>query len=801
MTLCIKKPYYFLMMYLQKFLAPFRFLFFFFLFSFHQVSAQSGFSGKVVDAQAQPIAGAVLHLLNTNQTAVTRQDGSFSFSYPYQGNFLVRIEAAGYASITRPLSLPASAELRFTLEPSIRQLDEVIVTAEKREEIAQRLPLSISVLSSRQVADYRLWDAKELTAIVPNLYAADPGDKRNVTSLRGIATTSYDPAVATYVDGVNQFGLDTYIGQLFDVERIEVLRGPQGTLYGRNAMAGVINVITRKPRNQAEGFAEVFVGNHNQQRYSAGIRLPLVRNKLFFGAAGLYDKRDGFYMNEFNNSSYDKQHSTTGNYYLNFLPHEKWSFLLNVKHNHNRNNGPFPLVFGDAVAAGYRLNQNATTRLMDDVFNASFSINHTASRFNLSAQTAYQSNYRFYSDPIDADFSPIDGISIINNYGRDWNRVQVLTQEIRLSSSDQTTSPLKWTAGTYLFRQKNPVKQATHFGSDAAMVGVPDNNFSLINTTDGQSSGIAFYGQATYRIAPKLNLTAGARYDYEEKKQSVVGEYQKAPDPAFVIIPDTSAAASFRAFSPRLSVDFPIAEGRLLFLTYSKGFRSGGLTPLSSDPSQPHLFAFKPEHSHNLELGTRNSLFGKRVFLNVTAFYTTVTDVQVPTLVLPDAVTITRNTGELRSRGFEAELNATPLSGLEVHYNFGWNKARFKTLKLAQGGSEIDLQDKRQIFTPELTSMLAVQYSLPLNRAKTTAVVARGEWRYLGRQYFDLANTITQPAYHLFHARAGVHFRKLALMFWGRNLGDERYISYAYDFGAAHLGDPLTYGASLSVRF
>lgn len=789
------------MMMLRKLFTPARFLFFIFLFSFSFIAAQSGLSGRVVDATAQPVAGAVVHLLNTNQTAVTRSDGSFTLPAAYQGNFLVRVEAAGYASITRPLTLPASGDLSFVLEPSVRQLDEVIVTAEKREEEVQRIPVSISVLSARQVAEYRLWDAKDLTAIVPNLYAADPGDKRNVTSLRGIATTSYDPAVATYVDGVNQFGLDTYIGQLFDVERIEVLRGPQGTLYGRNAMAGVINIITRKPRNRAEGFAEVFIGNHGQQRYGAGIRIPVVPDKLFFGAAGLFDKRDGFYTNEFNNGQYDKQHSTTGNYYLNFLPHEKWSFLVNVKHNHNRNNGPFPLVFGDAIDAGYRLNQNATTTLMDDVLNASFSINHAANGVNLNAQTAYQSNYRFYSDPIDADFSPIDGISIINNYGRDWNRVRVLTQEIRLSSADRTTSPLKWTAGTYLFRQQNPVKQATYFGADAAMVGAPDNNFSLINSTEGQSSGIAFYGQATYRIANLLNLTAGARYDHEKKEQSVVGEYQKAPDPAFVIVPDTSATARFRAFSPRLSIDFPVGENRLLFLTYSKGFRPGGFTSLSSDPSQPPLFAFKPEQSHNLELGAKNSFFGNRLFLNLTAFYTTVTDVQVPTLVLPDAVTITRNTGVLRSRGVEAEVHATPLQGLEVHYNFGWNNARFKTLKLAQGGTEVDLQDKRQIFTPDLTSMLALQYSLPLNPAKTTSLVARGEWRYLGRQYFDLANTITQPAYHLFHARGGVHLRRWALMLWGRNLGNERYISYAYDFGAAHLGDPLTYGASLSLRF
>lgn len=773
---------------------------FFFVYSFN-AAAQTVLQGRVLDAAAQPVTGAVVHLLNTNLSAATGADGSFSLRHFASGNYLIRIEAAGYAGITRNISLPAAADLSYVLEPSAQQLDEVVVTAQKREEAAQRLPVSISVLSGRQVTDFRLWDAKDLAAIVPNLYAADPGDKRNVSSLRGITTTSYDPAVATYVDGVNQFGLDTYIGQLFDVERIEVLRGPQGTLYGRNSMAGVVNIITRKPRNTTEGFAEAFIGNHNQQRFGAGIRTPLVSNKLFVGVAGLFDKREGYYTNEFNNRSYDRQHSVTGNYYVNFLPRESWSFLLNAKHNNNRNNGPFPLVFGDAFSAGYRLNQNATTKLVDDLFNGSLSVNHTAPAFNLSAQTSYQSNYRYYTEPIDADFSPIDGISIINNYGRDWNRVEVLSQEIRLTSSDRQPKPLQWTAGTYLFRQNNPVQQATYFGADAQMLGVPDSNFSLINRSKGKSSGIAFFGQAIFPVAPRLRLTAGARYDRERREQSVSGSYEKAPDPAFVTVPDTSATARFQAFSPRLSFDYSITANQLLFVTYSRGYRAGGLTPLSSDPSQPHLVAFDPEYSNNIELGIKNTLLANRLFFNITAFYTTVTDVQVPTLVLPDAVTITRNTGQLRSRGIEAELHAFVVSGMEVQYNFGWNKARFKTLKLSQNGSETNLQNRHQIFTPDFTSMLAVQYSLPLNSRKTASLVARAEWRYLGRQYFDLANTITQPAYHLFHARGGVHFRKLAVMLWGRNLGDTRYISYAYDFGAAHLGDPLTYGASVSLQF
>ncbi|MFN2458587.1 MAG: TonB-dependent receptor, partial [Chitinophagaceae bacterium] len=416
---------------------------------------------------------------------------------------------------------------------------------------------------------------------------------------------------------------------------------------------------------------------------------------------------------------------------------------------------------------------------------------------------AYQSNHRYYTDPIDADFSPLDAISIINNYGKGWNNVKVATQEFTFSSPAATTAPLKWIAGTYLFYQNNPVKQTTRFGKDAMMLGMPDKSFSLINTTKTKGSGGALYGQATYNFNEKIDLTAGLRYDYEHKKQSVLGEYQKDPNrnSVFAFRSDTSATANFNALSPKLSVAYHSSENNTLFVTYSKGYRAGGLTPLSSDPSQPPLFAFKPEYSNNIEAGSKNKLLNNRLLLNVTAFYSTITDVQVPTLVLPDAVTITRNTGELTSKGVEMELNTALLKGLEFNYSFGYTDATYKEFKVAQGGTEVNLRGKRQIFTPEITSLLATQYNFSVNKKQTMHLVIRGEWKYLGRQYFDLANTIVQPSYSLFNTRLGIATKKFSLMFWGRNMSDKRYISYGYDFGAIHLGDPKTYGIAISTRF
>jgi iron complex outermembrane recepter protein len=783
-------------------------LHFFILFALPSLAQQSlSLSGKITDKSSSPVQGASVHVLNSNLGAITDAGGHFTITSISTGKYIIEITAIGYASVSQAVSVSSgkSEEITIQLADIYGQLDEVLVSAQKKEENLQQVPFSISALTARQVKDYRLWNNKELTAIIPNLYSNNSGDNRNVTSVRGIATTSYEPAVVTYIDGVNQFSLDTYIAQLLDVERIEVLRGPQGALYGRNAMGGVINIITKQPSNTPSGYAELNTGNYGHQRYAMGIRSPIVKNKIFVGVSALYDARKGYYTNTFNNTSFDRQNSFTGNYFVKYLATSKLAFTMNVKHYNGRNKGPFPLVFGKdaAFADPFKLNQNATTTMRDDVFNGSLSANYSGNKFNFSSQTAFQNNWRLYETPIDGDFSPIDGVTIINNYGKPWNNVKVFTQEFKFSSPAGNASPFKWTAGSFIFHQDNPNKQATRFGKDAAMLGSPDSMFSLINTAKGKSTGIAFYGQGTYSINDKLDLIAGLRYDRETKKQSVKGEYQHDPnpDPLFDYRPDTSAKASFSAFSPKLGLSYKLSANSNLYGTYSRGYRAGGFTQLSSDPSQPPLFAYEPEFSNNFEVGVKNDFLQKRLRINLSAFYTNVENVQVPTLVLPDAITIIRNAGKLTTKGIEADVSATASKGLELEYHFGWNNAEYKTLKLSQNGQEADLAGNKQIFTPDVTSMFAAQYTYQPGGKHALKLIVRGEWIHLGKQYFDLANTISQDAYSLFNTRFGIAAKNAEFMFWARNIGNTKYIAYAYDFGGVHLGNPGTYGLSVGLRF
>ncbi len=765
---------------------------------------QTRIDGTVTDSKGQSVASATIHLLNTEITVISDTSGHFSILRLASGRYTVQISAIGYTTLAQSVTVVKGENaFGFRLVGNLLQLDAVTVTADKKEELLQNVPVSVTAISAKQVEDYRLWDIKDITGIVPNLYSGNSGDGRNVTSIRGITTTSYDPAVATYIDGVNQFSLDTYIPELSDIERIEVLRGPQGTLFGRNAMGGVINIITKQPTNTMHGFAEVDLGNYDQQRYSAGFRAPLVNDVLFVGASGMYNKRDGFYTNDFNNSSYDRQHGFTGNYYLKYLPGARWSLTANLKQQDNRNWGAFPLVNSAAQAFSqpYHLDQNAIGEMIDNTLDASLAIKHTGAAVDLTAQTSWQHNYRYYNPSVDGDFSPADAVTIINDYGHAWNNVQVFTQEIRLSSADSRTSPLSWTAGAYFFHQYEPNKQATHFGADAALVGSPETDFSSIDVTKAKNTGVAGYGQINFAVTKQLELIAGLRYDYEHRYLNVEGLYQPDGQSAIVSTPDTAAALHFGAVSPKVGVKYTLSDRNMVFATYNRGYRPGGLTQLSTDPTQPPLFPYHPEYSNNIELGIKNNWLDHKLQVNVTAFLSHVNNAQVPTLILPAAITVTRNTGKLISKGAELEASANPVKGLQIDYSFGYTDAHYQSLNLSENGAAIDLAGKKQIFTPDATSMLAPQYSVLLNAREDLRLIIRGEWYWLGRQYFDLENTISQRPYSKLNARVGVSTKHLQLFVWARNLTDTKYIEYAYDFGAVHLADPRTYGVTIKTLF
>lgn len=781
-------------------------------------------SGRITAQSGEGVPGATVRVLNTGLGTTSDPTGNFSLPNLPVGRFTLAVSAVGFASQTLPVSVGETGDkpLTISLVEAANALEEVVVSAEKSEQRANRVPLSLSTFSAKQVADYRLWNLKDLTGLIPNFYSDNPGDDKNVMSVRGITSASFDQPIAVYLDGVNQFRLSTAIPQLSDVERIEILRGPQGTLYGRNAMGGVINIITRQPTNQTTGYIEASAGSFGIQRYTVGIRTPLVRNKLFLGASFLTDVRRGYFINKFDNSNFDRNQSLTGNYSLRWVASPKFTATVNVKHFNRQNRGSYPLVpyasaFVDSLR--HRVNLNAIATDTDNTLFTSATLNYYGRTVDVTTISGYQQATRYYSGAIDADvqlpfaLQSQDVNSIVIRPDNGQNTFRSFSQEIRASSVAKSVSPLTWTAGLYLFNNRYPTTQTLLAGADAGKFGQPGAPYSVVTTSLADGMGYALFGQAGYRITPALTLTAGLRYDNERQTLTVGSQFVKG---AFVQTTrkDTSATTQFSALQPKVTLAYQSSENQLAYATFSRGYRVGGLSQIGFDPSDVPLIAFRPEFSNNYEAGYKTTLFNNRLRANVAVFYITVADAQVPTLVPSLGFrTATTNAGNFSSKGAELELSATPVRGLQLDWNTGIVNATYSTLSVPvtvfeNGKSQKvsrDFAGNRQIQTPAYTSMLAGQYSRPINDnlplARQLSAVVRAEWKAIGKQYFDLPNRYSQEAYSLVNLRAGVSARYWSLMVWGRNVGNATYIGYGYNFGAVTLGAPRTWGVTLAGRF
>ena len=767
----------------------------------------TGFSQETIkltisakNKQGVKVEGIEVSFLNFNRLADVNANKGVEYNNLTKGYYELLISAEGYASVIWKGVLDKSQELSMLMESNSIKLDEVVVNSDKKQANILNTPGSITSINAKQVRDMRIWEISDLSGFAPNLFISNSGDNRNVTGIRGMVTTSYDQSVATYVDGVAQFNLDTYIPQLNEIESIDIIRGAQGTFYGRNAMGGVINITTKKPTNAKQISAGVQFGNYGQKRINAAVNAPIIKNKLFLGVSALHDAKNGFYTNEFLNKKFDNQQQTMLNLQMKYFVGKGWSVQADLKQYTAKNDGAFPLV-NDMKALfekPYTLSQNLTSSMRDKSGNASIVVKHKGKKTDITLQHARQRNYRYYENTLDADFSPADIVGIFNNYGKDFNTVNAVTNELRFNSvKSSPDAAFEWSAGIFQFTQKSPTKQATAFGNDAGLFGVPDKNFSIISINKGENIGLAAYGHMSYKVNDKVSVNGGMRIDRENRQLTIGSEYEKQPRPAFPLMKDTTGKSSFGAFSPKLGIQYQLNAHELMYLSFSRGFRSGGLTSISSDPSQIPLSAYNPEFSNMFEAGIKGKDKNIQFRYAIAVFYNKVMDIQTPLLVLPDAVTIIQNAGEMNAWGMEVEMELKLAKGLSVQYSGGLTSAKYAVLGVVSNGSQVDLSGNKQVFTPSSTNYFATQYQTSIAAHE---LMFRLEYNHIGKQFFDLANTIEQEGYGLVNFRSSIRTRHFDISVWGRNLMGKKYINYAYDFGAAHLGNPRMIGVGLGWR-
>lgn len=672
-------------------------------------------------------------------------------------------------------------------------LEEVVVTSRKREERLQDVPDSISVFGESAIERSGIRDVKDAALRVPNFSiteAQQPGTE--AISIRGVGQVKNgEPPVAVVIDGVQLASGFQITQELFDVERIEVLKGPQGAVYGRNAIGGAINIVTRKPTNELEGVMQAGYGTGEDRRASAYLSGPLVDDRLLFRIAGSFRDFEGDIDNKTVNRAVNGEDTT--NLRVNLLAQPVDALALDLRYSRlDTDSGAAWYAF---VQPGASINQalvpdanvvgSADRVLEDTVLKADLDLGAST----LTAISSYSTIEASITE--DFDFFPTDLLSAYQALEQSsWS------QELRLTSTG--SGPLKWLAGVYYLQTDKDLDSEVYLRPGASGVLVPfpitaPTLFSATRSTDDNAAYAAF-GQLSYRYDNGLELSLALRHDIDEREQldRVTGE---------------RFSERFSALQPKVAATYFFDPDAMVYLSLGKGFRSGGFNP------NPRITrVYQPETNWNLELGTK--LVGQqgRLTFDASAFFTRVEDRQVYTLDLASAAQVIANPiGRAEIRGLEFNLISRPLDALELSLGAGYLDTEITSYDpLVYGGlpSGGDFTGNQLPQTPEFSYTAAAQYRFDPTAVLrlTTRLEANG---YGGDYYWEVDNRDKRDAQTLVSARVLAEVGRVTIAGFVENLFDEdyvlEYVSQRFSgspFGNYSLAAPgRRYGVSVKYTF
>ncbi len=716
-----------------------------------------------------------------------------------------------------------------TAPPANAVLGVVVVTAQRREERLQSVPVAASVFSADQLRHRQVDDLQALQYTTPNLSMTPNRTSGTTTSIamRGQVeletTPTVDPAVGLYLGGVYLARTTGANLELIDMERVEVLRGPQGTLFGRNTTGGAITLVPQPPSFTREGLLEATVGNFDLAEVTAVVNLPIANERLAARLVTAHSEHGGYGRNSLLGVNLDDDDTDFMRAQLRYVPSDRTDVLLAFDGSRIRTGAQLLTLFdvdpgADAIPV---LMGNPTDRLTNyvdpvarriaadragpastRVWGASGTVTVDFARLTLKSITAYR-ELEVSAFDVDQDGTPYD-LGVILFRGDAQHQ---FSQELQFYG-DAQGDRLRWIGGAHYFQEAATYQQRGRMYLPAASrwdVGMPEG--------DVRNDSLAFYGQATYAISPRLHVTGGARYNVDGRqltsrnRQQLGGVEICRLDPALRDEPATcQATLPERTFSYvpwTVVIDYaPIAD-TMLYVKLSRGFRAGGYNIRGA--TVVDLDTFEPEHVTAAELGAKSELFGNRLRLNLAWFRSEFDDIQLTQreLTAPGlrGVRFIENGGQARIEGGELEVTAL-LGRLRLGGHYAITRPRFTQLDAQVEGVTLD-----SLFplTPDWNASLVAD--LPFEAgAWEFNVHADYAWRDDVPFGYDRASLARQQAYGLLNAMFSARFvpADLELSLWGRNLVDRRYIDRAFDtdfYIGAIPGDPRTYGASLTYRF
>jgi iron complex outermembrane receptor protein len=679
--------------------------------------------------------------------------------------------------------------------PQPSRVPPVFVTARKWEEFLQDVPQSVSVVGGSTIEDSHITGVREASFLVPNLFFTEFSSRRlSFPTIRGISTGVGDPSVATYIDGAPLLSVSNSNLPMLDVERIEFLRGPQGTLYGRNTIGGLIHIITRRPTNDPEIQLGGSVGNYDFREFSLSYAGPIIEDELFVSISGMKSVRDGFTTNDITGNDVDDRDSLFGRGQIIWTPSDDSEFRFTL-HGERARDGGFVLSSVEGLRdRPHRIAQDFEGVAERDIIAPSLTFSHFGENVDITFVSSFHDFDIF--ETADFDFSAIDGVRRQTEESQ-----RSFSQEMRFSSPEDGIdfgdgASLKWLFGVHGFTIDADRSAATEFRPggvgilfDALQVGT-DRQAGEFDDT-----GFAVFTSATLTLFDRLDLGAGVRYDRETKDADLSRVFSTGGFDLPLL--DASLDEEFDEVVPRFTIGYDLSDDVMLYGLAAKGFKAGGFNVGAPEGE----LAFGPETSWTYEAGIKTSWFDDRLLVNAAVFTIDWDDLQ---LSLFDPVTggYIDNAGAATSAGFEIEAVARPVEWLDLFASFGLADAEFDEFTDNFG---TDVAGNQLAFVPETTFNVGAQVGGAVNDGGRW--FARAEYAHAGTYYFDAGNR-DSDSYGLANFSVGVEWHNVRLSGWIRNAFDEEYILVAFqpspadpNFFVGENGSPQTFGLSLSVKF
>ncbi len=721
--------------------------------------------------------------------------------------------------------------------------DIVILSSTKETNSLKSLPAAVSIFSPKNLEGLQVYSLKDLSSIVPNYFAADYGSK--MTSplyIRGIGARSGDQTVSMYVDNVPYFNTTSFDAELFDIQRVEVLRGTQGTLYGRNAMGGIINVYTFSPLNYEGTTIKVGGGSHGQFSGNAS-HYRRLGSKMGVSIGAYYKQDNGYFTNQYNGKKVDDLKNAGGRAKFAWEITPRFSATYSVSFDYV-DQGAFPY----ANIETNEINYNSDSYYKRKLLTNGLALRYAGNGYEINSTTGYQ--YLNDDMNMDQDYTPKSYFQI-----NQLQRQNSISQEVTIKSTSK--SRYQWSFGGYgfydylhttspVYMMEDGIAQYLQKPLDDAHAGNPmvpqikftDNVIDLNSNFKRPIYGAAAFHQSTFNdlfATPGLSVTLGLRLDYEKTElkyySDALANYTIKPQNSPVAIPQVAKALlegrssdDFLELLPKGVIKYQINPASHLYVSASRGYKAGGNNiQIFADLLQEALegamrqgemteeqvnsrIAYKPEYSWNYELGGQLDIISNTLSTNFALYYIDVRDVQITQFINNRGGRMVSNAGKAVSKGFEVGLKARPCNGFYLYANYGFADARFKDYLVKDGDGKIvnNYTDNHIPFAPGSTFSVGGSISYDF---KHKTILDRftfdTNFAGIGKTYWAEDNEMSQGFYGTLNAHLALEKSIFTLEFWGKNILDRDYDAFLFESMGSYYAQkskPARWGASLKIK-